>query len=212
MATKDGKCCIKECESKALAKDMCAMHYMRLRKFGSPMRVRQIQFHGSLENRLLGRRKIDSITGCWNWTGCVNPKGYGVMTVPSVTASPMYDQMIKDGARRPQIVSRIAWAHWRGSIEKGLMVCHSCDNPLCFNPDHLFLGTQTDNMRDMNEKGRNRQPKGEHHRSSKLTDEQVREIRASTETDAELARRYSLHATTIAKARRGGTWKHLTTN
>lgn len=77
--------------------------------------------------------------GCWEWTGKKNSKGYGGV-----------------GFRgKNWRVNRVAWILFKGEeIPEGMMVCHSCDNPSCINPKHLFLGTALDNNRDMMEKGR----------------------------------------------------------
>lgn len=76
---------------------------------------------------------------------------------------------------------RVAYALTYGSIPRGMFVCHKCDVPLCCNPDHLFAGTQFDNMRDMVRKGRNAKhpyQRGETNAYAKLTEGQIREIRA----------------------------------
>lgn len=80
--------------------------------------------------------------GCWNWTGFINPKGYGQLSFK----------------RRTVRAHRLAWALAYGPIPDGLCVCHRCDNRRCVRPDHLFIGTNLDNMRDMVAKGRLRNP------------------------------------------------------
>jgi len=100
---------------------------------------------------------------CWNWLFSCNEDGYGYLT---------YKQKFYRA-------HRMAWILTYGDIPKDLGVCHSCDNPSCCNPKHLFLGTHTDNMRDMVKKNRLQIPrlKGENHGESKLTQLQVNEIR-----------------------------------
>jgi hypothetical protein len=99
------------------------------------------------------------------------------------------------------------------SIEHGAdpgekKVCHLCDTPFCCNPAHLFLGTQLENIQDMDHKERRRQ-KGEQHLDAKLTEQIVREIRASDKTHKTLAEKYGVAPTTIGNARRCKTWKHV---
>lgn len=106
--------------------------------------------------------KIERIpeSGCWIWSGATNAKGYGVCG---------------DG-----LVHRWMYRQTRGEIPDGLYVLHKCDIRPCCNPEHLYVGTQKDNVRDMDERGRaNRigQKPGEDHPLAKLTKEQVEQMR-----------------------------------
>jgi len=81
---------------------------------------------------MINRILIDE-RGCWNWTGCVDKNGYGV----------------KSYAGKRQLVHRLAAHFWlKFNLSSSLFVLHCCDNPRCFNPKHLFIGTQIDNMQD----------------------------------------------------------------
>jgi len=82
--------------------------------------------------------KVQKSDGCWTWAGATWGRGYGAFK--------------HEG--RQVYAHRFAWEMAKGPIPAGLFVCHHCDNPLCVRPDHLFLGTHTDNMRDASRKGR----------------------------------------------------------
>lgn len=99
---------------------------------------------------------------CILWTGSKSRDGYGVMRIG------------RNGQFR---VHRVAFELNHGPIPDGMHVCHQCDTPLCINPKHLFLGTPKDNMIDKVHKGRGLAPTGESHGMSKLSDQQVDEIR-----------------------------------
>lgn len=104
-------------------------------------------------------------------------------------------------------VHRFAWEFYFGPVPEGLWVLHTCDNPPCVNPEHLFLGTHDDNMADRSAKGR--APRGEGCRNARLTDALVREIRASTEVSRVLAERLGVSGRAIRSARSGRSWKHV---
>lgn len=82
-------------------------------------------------------------SGCWLWMGnLADKRGYGLVSVRSG------DKYIRIGAHR------FSWQLHKGPIPKGILVCHHCDVPSCVNPDHLFLGTHSDNTKDAHSKGR----------------------------------------------------------
>lgn len=88
--------------------------------------------------------RYDVVTGCWNWTGCRNNRGYGKMHYRG----------------KNQYVHRLSASFYlRYDLKSKLQVLHRCDNPACFNPKHLFIGTHADNMRDCVKKGRHDGPK-----------------------------------------------------
>ena len=101
-----------------------------------------------------------------------------------------------------------AYRHWVGPIPDGLQVRHYvCDNPPCVNPAHLLLGTHCDNMQDMVDRGR--QPRGGRVHTAKLTEDEVREIRASSATNRELAATFGVDKSVISRVRSGKTWRHI---
>lgn len=134
--------------------------------------------------------KVDKTGDCWLWMGCIDSKGYGSIGIKTRTAR----------------VHRVSWELCRGTIPKGLFVLHTCDNRPCVNPDRLFLGTNTDNMKDMVLKGRARNG------HIKLTYEQVREIRARVESgdkQATLVKEFGMSSAAISRVATGKAWKHV---
>lgn len=99
---------------------------------------------------------------CWEWIGLINDQGYGVISMPN---NPI--KKVK--------AHRLLYERYIGPIPKGMFACHHCDNPGCVRPEHLFLGSQKDNLKDCKLKGRN--PKKETHGSAKLTYQDVSHIR-----------------------------------
>lgn len=110
-------------------------------------------------NQFWKRVDKSNIDGCWLWTGSF--QRYGIFHV-----SRKY---------QPRRAHRVSWMIHYGLIPKNMLVCHKCDNPPCVNPTHLFLGSITDNHRDMEIKGRI--ARGNKHGNSKITEQDVREIR-----------------------------------
>lgn len=135
----------------------------------------------------------DAASGCWLWQGMVRPDGYGAARHNGK----------EHGAHR------VAWMLFRGKIRTGIVVCHKCDVRACVNPEHLFLGTAAENVRDMAEKGRC--PRGEKHGSARLTAEQVTRIKTMLAEDrmymTEIAREFGVSPTTIRAIKVGKTWK-----
>lgn len=152
--------------------------------------------------------KVNKTSGCWEWTGKQwNKTWYGVFWLNG----------------RNHGAHRIAYELSVGPIPPGLCVLHICDNPLCVRPDHLRLGTHAENRADCVAKGRQAkgatywaisQPeklaRGERHWGAKLTEEQVRDIRARTDmSGAAIAREYGISRTTVYDIRNRRIWTHI---
>lgn len=139
------------------------------------------------KDRLLSSIAVDHESGCWNWTGSVVSEDwpYGRITVGSRT----------DGTRKVWRAHRLSYTLFKGDIEGGLLVCHTCDNPRCVNPGHLFLGTTKENADDRDAKGRNILPKlltGEKSPKAKLKNADALAIRVSTKPVRDLAAAYGV--------------------
>lgn len=159
-----------------------------------------IDRRGTLEERFWS--KVKKTNTCWFWTGGTNNMGYG-----------MIGESVKP--YRHTLAHRLSFELANGNIPQGMFVLHACDTPACVRPDHLSLGTQTDNMQDATQKGRVRKgashpshlrpetvahgdrhgahthpesvPKGSARPNAKLTEDQVCEIRTAREAGELLA-------------------------
>ena len=142
-----------------------------------------------MAERLERHIERDPNSGCWLWTGWVNPQGYGVI------------RFWQSGKASSRLAHRISWETVSGPIPKwtgphSLSVCHRCDTPACINPDHLFLGTHADNNRDMYAKKRGRN-------SRKLTPEQQACVRADSRPQHIIAKEYRVSQTCISSTKAG---------
>lgn len=139
----------------------------------------------------------DSEEDCWLWHGNSFPKrgGYGAFTCRAL------------GVRMVR-AHRAAWLIYkREPLKPRQHILHRCDTPKCVNPDHLFLGDQTVNMADKTKKGR--QNRGETHGKAKLTENDIRAIRADTRLHREIAADYGVTFVTISDIKRRRSWAHL---
>lgn len=142
----------------------------------------------TFEERFWDKVDKNGILGCWIWTAARVNK-YGVIG--------LFGKMVK--------AHRISWELHNGEIPNGLDVLHKCDNEYCVNPNHMFLGTQADNMHDMINKGRAAWQSG----LAILTKKEVLEIRNATGTQQEIAEQYSVSQPTISNIKSNKSWKHL---
>lgn len=158
------------------------------------------------EDRFLEKIDQRGEDACWPWRGAQNRDGYGVFTY------------FVEGAKKTSVVSRLAFEYFTGQTPGNLYVLHSCDNPTCCNPKHLFLGTPLDNMQDKMRKGRgafpgpSRPARGSRHGNALLTEEQVAEVRRDyvpRRTPLRVfAEKFGVRTSTIYNALRDG-WKHV---
>jgi hypothetical protein len=148
--------------------------------------------------------KVDKSGECWEWSGYFNRGGYGRFWLNRKNVSPhRYSYIL----HHPLTIDLLE--------HREICVCHRCDNPKCVNPAHLFLGSQGDNMRDRETKGRANRTieKGEKHPASKLTETQVREIRGRYAnggiTQQTLGIEYGVSKATIGYIINRKSWSHI---
>lgn len=139
--------------------------------------------------------KVNKTEHCWLWTAHKNRLGYGTYMVNS--------------KRRSYLAHRFSWEINFGSIPNGLCVLHKCDVRSCVNPDHLFVGTQKDNILDMVNKKRNTHPRGEKNPKCKLSDDQIILIRKDLRKQSDIAKEFGVVQTTISKIKLRITWGHI---
>lgn len=141
--------------------------------------------------------KSDNPNACWEWSAYRNNQGYGMFT-PIETRTPI-------GAHRLSYILHF------NDIPEGLFVLHKCDNPPCVNPNHLFLGTAKDNIRDAIQKGRLLNRDNSTKRKPTLNEEKIRLIRGLEESlsRTKIAQAFDVSLNTISNILKGRTWKHV---
>jgi hypothetical protein len=148
-------------------------------------------------DRLLSNVEYDTNGGCWLWAGCDVTSGYGRLFVNGKRV----------GAHR------LSWEVHRGPIPDGLFVCHRCDVRQCCNPDHLFLGTAAENIRDTYAKGRGVNNRGSRSGSAKLTEGLAKRVAAALadgEEQSAVARRFGVTQSAVSRIRLGRAWSEVT--
>lgn len=154
--------------------------------------------HGR-ENIVSLRKRFSESTkslpnGCVVWTGAIGSHGrYGICRAMG----------------RHWLAHRLAYTIFVSEIPDGMNVCHHCDNGLCVRPEHLFLGTQKDNVHDMENKLRSKHPSGAAHGRAKLTESDVSEIRSLGSaglSQREIAKKFGVSKFTIARIVNGKGW------
>lgn len=151
----------------------------------------------STKDRLLAYSMPEPNSGCWLWLRQVSNFGYGMVST-------------HNGSK---FAHRMSYEVFVGPIPEGMSVLHKCDQPACMNPDHLFLGTDADNIADMIKKGRGRlQTDPESSPRRKLNREQVLYIRsqAGKKTQQQLAEELGVVHGHVGRIQRGVSWRWLT--
>lgn len=176
------KCGMEGCDDWVWARELCAVHYQRLRKLGGLPLVRKNI--GDPNARFDASYEVNPATGCWEWTGWIHPKGYGILPI---------------GSKKVR-AHRFSYERFKGPIPEGMMILHACDNRKCSNPKHLAAGTGFDNMRDCVAKGRHHSRPGME--AFKITPHMALNIRImfarGEHSMVELARIYGVEHATIS--------------
>ena len=181
------------CNKKVMARGWCSTHYHAWNRYGDPLSIKNAS--GSPEDRLRFYGWTITESGCWEWNGSRNKSGYGVLNIEN--------KILR--------VHRLAYTTWVGPIPEGQVVRHKCDNPPCMNPEHLELGTQNDNLTDIQLRGHH--SRGEDRYNSKLNARQVLDIRKRYSegciTQKTLSLEYKVSVQTIAAIIQRRNWKHV---
>jgi len=145
----------------------------------------------TLEERFWDKVHHEPNSGCWLWSGAADGCGYGIAS---------------QGFKRTygsQKAHRVSWVMAGNALSPGAYICHKCDTPACVNPDHLFAGSQADNMRDCVSKGRLTRPRGERHPRTKVSDATAMAILLDSGTGRQAAARFDVSYHTVAAIRGG---------
>jgi hypothetical protein len=195
----EGKVCAFEgCGRKLHGSTYCNGHYLQAKK-GQVLKTLRVLYWASSGmselDRFLKKVQVGAKEECWPWLAGRKKDWYGNW----------HNNGNTEGAHRA------SWRLMRGPIPGGLFVLHHCDNPICVNPEHLFLGTQKTNLHDMDQKKRSRRvgKKGSQHGNSKITEAQAEEIRLSELTPKQLAEKYGISRSMIYHIISGYCWKHI---
>lgn len=164
-----------------------------------PRKFRGLDLTSVIGPRFVNRfwARIAETECCWQWQGSNNNRGYGQF-------------LVRRGETR--LAHVVSYALTRGPVEPGYYVCHHCDNPPCVRPDHLFLGTPTDNSLDSVSKGRANRSRGSAHPQAVLTEEDVAAIRsvpAYYGRATDLAREYGIDPAHASRLLLGQGWGHV---
>ena len=188
------ECKIDQCTADEYVRGLCKRHYQRWWKTGTTDDGPKPR--ASFSKRLWAKIDKRGLSECWLFTGKARSRAYGLVG--------------RGGGAGMTLAHRAVWEEIHGPVPKGRVIMHTCDVPLCCNPGHLRLGSQAENLRDMDEKGRRVSSHGEEHVCARLTEESVRDIRASAESTRKLGARYGVSSRTISDIKRRETWRHVT--
>ena len=162
-------------------------------------RIEELRMISDVKRYIESRVDMDPTTQCWNWRQCTNLKGYGVTSKKTVGYK-------EHGST---LIHRIAYMEYKNTVQKDMLVLHTCDNPKCCNPEHLYEGTAKDNADDMISRGR--APHGERHPNAILNASDVVYIRYSDHglSSRQLADKFGVARVTIRDIIQNRKWRHV---
>ena len=186
-------CQMSGCGKPARHLGWCLAHYKRYNKYGNPLLGASPHYKNPED--AFAARSVLRETGCIEWVGSSDAKGYGQLRIRG--------KLVK--------AHRYAVERVKGPIPAGMVVMHACDNPKCVNIEHLLVGSQMDNVRDMDAKGQriNNQAKGVANGNSKITENDVREIRSDGRRQVDIAAAYGITQTVVSKIKLRQAWRHV---
>lgn len=149
--------------------------------------------HFATPDEAFAARAVRAASGCLEWTGARIKDGYGVIKVTG----------------KSTLAHRFSYERSIGPVPDGMKVLHRCDNPSCVDSDHLFLGSDQDNMDDMFAKGRGRKARGTGHGRTTLTEMDVLAIRADARKLRDIAAAYGIGKSTVGYIKSGKNWAHV---
>jgi hypothetical protein len=198
LADVSKRCCIVGCDHPYVARGFCDKHYrfwLGNRTDRAYTRLYLADKNGIKE--FLKKNVTVDDNGCWIWQRLRNSSGYGFKRIEN----------------KSYLAHRLsAYVFNNFDLQSSLFICHTCDNPSCINPSHLFVGSQSENMLDMHRKGRHPTLYGSKQKLAKLNEEKVQFIRKRLregEKQSVLAAEYGVDRSTISSVWIGRQWKHV---
>jgi hypothetical protein len=182
------KCSVPHCQEQAKIKGLCSRHYKRKWSCGST-KVGRPCYHEPLEKKFW--RYVEKTSSCWMWKGYTDKDGYGT---------------IKNGHTTLR-AHRVSFKIHHGQIDENKLILHTCNNPSCVNPAHLYQGDQYDNMKDRIDSGN--YLFGENHFNAKVPDSDVLKIRNHTGTYKQIAAEFGISPSQAGNIKRGDQRKIL---
>lgn len=176
-----------KCESQAIARQLCQNHYMQERRAG---RLESREKEAPQQYVLARIKKMES--GCWEWQQS-KYNGYG--------------RLVRDGRSWP--AHAYSYTAFVGPIPDGMQINHKCHNRVCVNPEHIYAGTQKQNVKDMNDAGRRNQARGSRDGNSKITEEIAKEIFNHEGIARLAAEKFGVSISLVYAIKKKQIWQHI---